>query len=274
MQQYDIAAKVLIDTCRDEIIRYLMDLPFQQTRLMEPLPQETVSVKRSDYPVMITDPAGHDMMVIIELQADWKRTVPLNLLDYRVRYMLKYDVEVLTCVLLLRPSGTATDLYEDREVRFRYRLVKIYEMDAKTVVSEGPLCMLPFVPLMRGGAEYLDEAESLIYGSERARPERADMLTSMAILSGLVSTDLPAKLIARRKDIMIESAAYDIIKKEGYIEGKREGEREGEKEGRKRAKNDTAKNLMLLGILTDEQIARATEMSVEDVRQLKAELKG
>ncbi len=262
MQQYDIAAKVLIDTCRDEIIRYLMDLPVQQTRLMEPLPQETVSVKRSDYPVMITDPAGHDMMVIIELQADWKRTVPLNLLDYRVRYMLKYDVEVLTCVLLLRPSGTATDLYEDREVRFRYRLVKIYEMDAKTVVSEGPLCMLPFVPLMRGGAEYLDEAESLIYGSERARPERADMLTSMAILSGLVSTDLPAKLIARRKDIMIESAAYDIIKKEGYIEGEKE------------TRTNTAKNLISLGVLTDEQIAQATEMSVDDVRQLKAELKG
>jgi hypothetical protein len=41
--------------------------------------------------------------------------------------------------------------------------------------------------------------------------KKAGILTSMAILSGLVSAELPARLIARRKDIMIESAAYEII---------------------------------------------------------------
>ena len=83
--------------------------------------------------------------------------------------------------------------------------------------------MLPFVPLMKGGDAAMDEAESMIYASPRPRSEKADMLTSMAILSGLVSPDLPAKLIARRKDIMIESAAYDIIKQEGIQEGIRHG---------------------------------------------------
>jgi len=252
MQQYDIAAKALIDACRDDIIRYLMDLPVSNSRLMDPLPQETVSMKRSDYPIMITDDAGREQLIVIEIHTEWRRAVPLNLLDYRVRYLLKHDVEAITCVLLLRPSGSATDRYEDREVRFRYRLVKIYELDARAIVSEGPLCMLPFVPLMKGGAEHLDEAETLIYGSERTRPEKADMLTSMAILSGLISADIPARLISRRKDIMIESAAYDIIKKEG--------------------KRDTAKNLLLLDVLTDEQIAQAAEMSIEEVRRLKQEI--
>lgn len=264
MQQYDIAAKVLIDACRDDIIRYLMDLPVGSSRIMEPLPQETVSMKRSDFPIMITDEAGRDQLVVIEIQSEWNRGVPLNLLDYRVRYLLKHDVEALTCVLLLRPSRSASDRYEDREVRFRYRLVKIYEMDARTVIAEGPLCMLPFVPLMKSGPESLDEAESLIYGSERARPQKADMLTSMAILSGLVSTDMPARLIARRKDIIMESAAYDIIKKEGIAEGKKEGIAAGKKEA--------AKNLLLLGLLTDEQIADATDMSIEDIRRLKQEI--
>lgn len=40
----------------------------------------------------------------------------------------------------------------------------------------------------------------------------------MAILSGLISADMPVELIARRKDFMIESAAYDIIKNEGFQE--------------------------------------------------------
>jgi len=263
MQQYDIAAKVLIDSCRDDIIRYLLDLPVHQSRLMESLPQETVSLKRGDYPVLVTDHEGREQLIVLEIQTAWDVSVPLHLLDYRIRYLIKHQVEALTCVLLLRPSGSATDLYEDREVRFRYRLVKIYEMDAQTVVSEGPICMLPFVPLMNGGENYLDKAEAIIYGSERERPVKADMLTSMAIFSGLISAEIPARLIARRKDIMMESAAYDIIRKEGFVEGK--------KEGLKESRIETAKRLLALGALTDEQIAEATDMSVEEVHRLKQE---
>ncbi len=262
MQQYDIAAKVLIDACRDDIIRYLLDLSVHQSRLMEPLPQETVSLKRGDYPVLVTDHEGREQLIVLEIQTEWNRTVPLHLLDYRIRYLIKHDVEALTCVLLLRPSGSAADLYEDREVRFRYRLVRIYDMDARTVVSEGPICMLPFVPLMNGGTDCFDQAEAIIYGSERERPVKADMLTSMAIFSGLISAEIPAKLIARRKDIMMESAAYDIIKKEGIEEGMEKG------------KKETAKNLLVLGVLTDEQIAQATGIPIEELRQLKEDIEG
>jgi hypothetical protein len=261
MQQYDIASKVLIDTCRDDIIRYLLDIPVRESRILDPLPQETVSLKRGDYPVMITDEAGTRSMVIIEIYTQWEKPIPLHLIDYRVRHLIRYDVEATTCVILLRPSPSATDRYEDRELRFRFRLVRIYEMDAERVVSQGPLCMLPFVPLMKGGETALDEAEGLIYGSERTRPEKADMLTSMAILSGLVSAEMPAKLIARRKDIMIESAAYDIIRQEGYTEGR--------EEGREEAIRENARNLIRLGILTDEQIAQVTGLSVRDVVEMK-----
>ena len=98
------------------------------------------------------------------------------------------------------------------------------------------------------------------------------MLTSMAILSGLISPELPARLIARRKDIMIESAAYDIIKKEGYAEGRTTGLQEGLQKGRTEANRENARNLLLLGILTDEQIARATGLKLGELLELKREL--
>ena len=129
----------------------------------------------------------------------------------------------------------------------------------------------------------------LVYRSEKSRPVKADMLTSMAILSGLVSPELPARLIARRKDIMIESAAYDIIKKEGYAEGRTAGHEEGLQKGleqglergleqglqkgRDEAIRDNARNLLFLGILTDEQIAQATGLSLEEILALKKETK-
>jgi flagellar biosynthesis/type III secretory pathway protein FliH len=98
------------------------------------------------------------------------------------------------------------------------------------------------------------------------------MLTSMAILSGLVSPDMPAKLVARRKDIMVESAAYDLIKQEGVAEGIQKGIAEGMEKGLVQARNKTATNLLKLGVLTEEQIALVAELSLEEVRRLKEEL--
>ena len=136
---------------------------------------------------MVRDESGTSRLIILEIQTFWNRNVPLNLLDYRTRYLLRHEVEALSCVILLRPSGAALDYYEDKEVRFKYRLVKIYDMDGKETVADGPLCLLPFVLLMKHGAELVDQADALIYGSELSREKRANMLTSMAILSGLVS---------------------------------------------------------------------------------------
>lgn len=219
MHQYDVASKILMETCRDEIIQYFAGIDVLESTLIEELPQETVSLKRSDFPVMVKPREGRDALIIFELQTTWHHDVPLNLLDHRTRYQIKYKIDPLSFVILLKPSGTASGVYENNEVRFSFRLIKIYEMDAREVVDGGPLCLMPFVPLMEHGADLLTDADDLIYRSERTRIQKADMLTSMAILSGLVSENLPMELINRRKDIMIESAAYDIIKKDGIQEG-------------------------------------------------------
>ncbi len=219
MHQYDLASKILMETCRDEIVRYFTGADVEETAIVEELPQETVSLKRSDFPVKIRDKAGNESLAVIELQTRWNKDVPLNLLDYRTRYKIKYRMEIISCVILLTSSGTAADMYEDNEVRFRYRLVKIYDMDAREIVDHGPFCLLPFTPLMQNGEEAMPQADDLIYKSERPRMEKADLLTSMAILSGIVSKDLPVQLINRRRDIMIESATYDIIKEIEFQQG-------------------------------------------------------
>ena len=45
-------------------------------------------------------------------------------------------------------------------------------------------------------------------------------------------------------------------------------ERIGREEGRK----ETARNLLQLGVLTEDQIAQVTELSIEEVRQLRSEI--
>lgn len=246
MQQYDIAAKILIDNCRNEILRRFVGIEVRESTLIEKLPQETVSLKRSDYPLLVTDKNGITRLVLLEIQTYWDRKVPLNLLDYRTRYLLEQDTEAISCLLLLRPSSSATDSYQDNEVRFHYRLVKIYEKDGFEIIENGPLCLLPFVPLMKNGEDLIDQADSLIYKSEMSRLAKADMLTSMAILSGLISDKLPIELISRRKDIMIESAAYEIIRQDGFRDGIQQGILQGIQDGIRQVLHSLSESVIAL----------------------------
>jgi len=228
---YDIAAKVLMEKCREEILRQLLGLSVTESTLLEELPQETVSVRRSDFAILVTDEEGLRRLVLLEVQSRWEHTLPLRLLDYRTRYLIKYQVKAVSFVLLLRHSDNATATYWDNEVRFDYRLIRIYEMDAEQIVEKEITCLLPFVPLMRNGEEWIDKADMLLYESRLPRQDKADMLTVMTIFSGLVSARLPQLLIAKRRDIMVESAAYDLIKQEGKQEGLQQGLQQGLRQG-------------------------------------------
>ena len=58
-------------------------------------------------------------------------------------------------------------------------------------------------------------------------------------------------------------------REEGLAEGLAEGRAAGIAEGKKENAIETAKNLLKLNILTDSQIAQATQLTVEQVVSLK-----
>ena len=226
--EYDITAKVLIEKSHREILQHFLGLSVLESTLLKPLPQQTATLRSSDFPLLVTDERGQRSLVVLEVQSAWEWDVPFRLLEYRCRHILRERLaDALSCVLLLRPSRVATDWLEDAEVRYHYRLVRVYELDAAPVVQTPIVNLLPFVPVMRGGVALTDTAERLIYESDLPRADRADMLTGMAILAGLVSKELTQHLILRRRDLMIQSAAYELIKEEGWQEGRVAGETKG-----------------------------------------------
>lgn len=107
----------------------------------------------------------------------------------------------------------------------------VYEWDAAALIGEGAVFMLPLTPLMRGGEAMVDQADRLLYESNLPRQVKADMAASMTILAGLVSEDLAAHLLTRRRDIMVESYVYEMIKQEGIAEGLEQGLQQGRSEG-------------------------------------------
>jgi hypothetical protein len=45
-----LAAKVLIDTSKEAILRRFLEIELESVELIEEIPQEIVSIKRSDFP--------------------------------------------------------------------------------------------------------------------------------------------------------------------------------------------------------------------------------
>ncbi|WP_461833491.1 hypothetical protein [Desulfothermus sp.] len=221
--QYDIASKVILSHCRKAVLQELCGLRVKDAELIEVRPQETASVRRSDFVLKALFEDGTEKMVLLELITAWKKYLPLRTLETRCRHLLEEGLEIETIMIELRRCYGVKDYYHDNEVDFRYKLVKLYEMEAKEVLRKGVKCLYPFVPLMKGGSELVEEAERGIYEGEESRAYKADMLTGMTIMAGLVSEEMALKLLQRRRDIMIESAAYELIGQERYEAGMQQG---------------------------------------------------
>lgn len=221
--QYDVATKVIVEHSKEEMLRWFLRLEPEYVELIEELPQETVSLRRSDYPLWVRTKDSKEQIVVLEFQTRWKWDVPLRLLEYVVRFKLKYRLPVIGVVILFTKREGLEELYEDESVSFRYNLVKVWELKAKEVLQKGELWLYPFVPLMESDEKDIFNAEEKIYSSNLETRDKADLLTALSIFSGFKGEEIVRSLLKRRRDIMIESPAYDIIKEEGLQQGLKQG---------------------------------------------------
>ncbi len=195
--RYDIATKVILSRCKEGVLSVLCGLPVTSALLLETAPQETASVRRSDFVFRASFEDGTERLVLLEFLSYWRPWIPIRTLECRCRHLLEERLPVVSVLILFTPAKSVVSFYEDEEVRYRYRLVKVYEIEAGEILEKGPECLFPFVPLMRGGKDLFEEAERRIYQGSHTREEKADLLTGMAILGGLISKEIPQKLIER-----------------------------------------------------------------------------
>ncbi|MCP4398890.1 MAG: hypothetical protein GY801_16520 [bacterium] len=227
MQQYDVATKVLMERAAEQMLEQFLGLSSSDIELIEELPQESANLKRSDYILRVTDNEGQTAIVLWEFLSEWKRRAILSLCDYAVRAKIKFALPLRPVVLLLRSSPQATDRLDEDCLQFRFTLIRLYTMSARTFLQQADIHLFPFVPVMQGEPEDVREAEQRIYQSSLTEEDKADLLTAMTIFAGLKDRNLARQLVERRRDIMIQSAAYDIIKQEGFEEGKQIGIQQG-----------------------------------------------
>jgi len=269
--RYDVASKVTVEIARYSIVQLLFGIKPDHVSLIERLPQESVSLRRSDFPLMV-ETEDERFILLLEFQTRWEREIPLRLLEYMARLKMEYDIRVVPAVMLFMPSRVASDEYENEHVRFRFRLLRMWEMDGREIYERGEIRLYPFLPVMRGGEEVVREAEEEIYRSGLSMSEKADLLTAMAIFAGLKSREMAMELVRRRRDIMIQSAAYEIIKEEGIREGIKQGIQQGLQQGLQEGLREAIESLLKVkfGVEGTRLMERLKEDTpVERLRALK-----
>ena len=230
-QHYDVATKVLMDKAAGPMLDEFLGIQAADIELIDELPQESASLKRSDYMLRVIDAAGQAQIVLWEFLSQWRRNAVLNLCDYSVRAFMKYDLPIRPVMLLLAPSPRAADSLDTAWLSFRFTLIKVYNRPAAEFAAHADVHLLPFVPVMQDGENQVWEAEQRIYDSALPIAEKADLLAALTIFAGFNGRDLVRQLVERRRDLMIQSYAYDIIKKEGMKEGLQQGLQQGARQG-------------------------------------------
>ena len=92
-------------------------------------------------------------------------------------------------------------------------------------------------------------------------------MTALAIFAGLKDEELMMELFKRRRDIMIESPAYELIKREGFEEGMERGIEIGAERG----KLEEAREMVLealsfkFGLLPEELVRQVKSIREREV---------
>lgn len=100
-QHYDVATKVLMDKAAGPMLETFLGIQATDIELIDELPQESVSLKRSDYILRVIDAEGEARIVLWKFLSQWRRNAVLNLCDYTVRAFMKYNLPMQPVIFLL-----------------------------------------------------------------------------------------------------------------------------------------------------------------------------
>lgn len=239
MGEYDLTMKRLTAEFAEDYVRFVLGRApsYAEVLEIEEMDKELPSLMREvDFAVKV-EMEGKHIVLLVEFQTRWEGDVPQRMMGYCWRLYERYGFPVYPVVMVFREGGVLKDGLEMRTlemevIRFRFRVVPVWEVEGSGVVDQRLMGLYPLLPLMRWegrrSEEVLEESQRLVLGGIEERERRADAYVALRVLSGI---RYPLELIhriLRRRDIMLESPVYREILEEGRELGRREGIEVGE----------------------------------------------
>ena len=239
---YDQAFKFLAEQDAEALLLLLGDLQPGEQAKIELLPREvSVSTQLPDQPYEVVT-ADERRLVHVEAQTVYDPRLPERMVEYGVRLWLKYRLPMASYALLLtrrgvpkRLQGASSIVAGNLRLALRYTIVRLWRLSAASALKLQRASLLPFVPLMQGGAAEL-EAGARALGEVADEGQRRELSLHFLLLGGLrYNREDILELVGRESMIAIEqlkeSSFYQYIVEEGLREGIEKGIQLGIQQG-------------------------------------------
>jgi predicted transposase/invertase (TIGR01784 family) len=241
---YDITLKFLSGKFPEHFVSLIFD-EFEGDVM--PLDKELpYSGHDSDYVVKIEDSRADcedDKFILhIEFQSTRDSNMPRRMMSYYARIVDKYGLPVYPVVIYLNsdnfgpntPDTYVNSIYNEDIMKFKYRVLKVWEMDPKMIIDKDLYGLFPILPLTNHGNtndnKCLEACFDLVQNADiKDEALKADMSVCTGVLAGL---RYPKELVKSlmKVEIMQESVIYQDILNEGIEKGKKEGMEKGMEE--------------------------------------------
>ena len=239
MADFDIVSKHLIQTHPADFARFALQR--DDIESVKVLDTEQPNVRRPDS-LLLVRVGGKDVLVHHEFQTtdSTNPAMPRRMAGYSGRLIERYGLPVHSYVLYLRPNAGRRDPgyylqeHPDHLIVIRYKVLRLSQLPGQAVLDSGSAGLLPFAPLMQppaGQAEaaWLEQCVAKAWDLPLAQSVKADVLTGLTLLSGLVYNPQTVTAIVSKEhlmDLMRESPFAQYLTQQAREEGIEQGIRE------------------------------------------------
>ena len=121
---------------------------------------ELQQMKRRVDGILKLDRSGEVYYRHVEFQAEPRTDIARRCFEYNAQLLMRYGAPVLTTVVYLFPPGPLEDpvfrvTLGGHEInRWRFQVVRLWEIEAVTALKQGSPGLLALMPLMRGGSDW------------------------------------------------------------------------------------------------------------------------
>ena len=244
MAEIDIVSKHLIQTYPADFARFALQRnDIQDVKVLD---TEQPNVRRPDSLLRVRV-GGKEVLVHHEFQTTDSTDPPMprRMAGYIGRLIERYGLPVHSYVLYLRPDAGRRDPgyhlqeHPDHLVVIRYKVLRLSQLPGQAVLDSGSVGLLPFAPLMQppaGQAEaaWLEQCVAKAWDMPLARSVKADVLTGLTLLSGLVYNPQTITAIVSKEylmDLMRESSFAQYLTQQAREQAREEGIEQGIEQG-------------------------------------------
>ncbi|MBR8826542.1 MAG: DUF4351 domain-containing protein [Gomphosphaeria aponina SAG 52.96 = DSM 107014] len=194
--------------------------------------------RENDVLLKVNSPQQGDFLILNELQLRYKKNVPQRINAYTALAIEKYNLPVYPVLINIFPNSKVEKIPHCYQSEFMgiksyqdYKVINLWEIDAKIVFEQELTTLLPFVPILKGGGDEMVVRQAVQLLRDNEKLEELEPLLSF-FASFVLSIPLVQQIMRWDMVVLRESPWYQEILKEGLTRGEKQGIEQGiEQEG-------------------------------------------